>query len=317
MIKEFLIILSIAINTLGFSGTSTIVDRSLLSDEVSANASINQIVLPGVVVTPELQKSVSKPTIYANDYLLGDSESGIILNSKSDRDRVPIASTTKIMTAMIVLEKFRLDDVITISSEEVANVSHYGAVPDLKWGEKLTVKDLLYCLLLNSSNVSADAFADYYAQSEQLSLGKFVTLMNKKAEELGLKDTHYEDPAGLDETGYSTARDLFVLTKYALSNTLFAEIIKTPSVTVYDKDFNIAHDLKNSNHLLTDMAYPGIIGVKTGYMPTAGHCLVAAAERDGHTLITVVLHTNADTPTASAIESRKLLEWGFDNAKWK
>jgi D-alanyl-D-alanine carboxypeptidase len=172
-------------------------------------------------------------------------------------------------------------------------------------------------MLIKSGNDAAYALAEYYSSDGSGNVEAFVKLMNDKAYDLGMYDTHYEDPAGLDTTGYSSAQDLFTITKYALKYKQFAEIVSTPKTVVTSTDGSIFHQLDNSNRLVGEYNYMGAIGVKTGYMPEAGHCLVGAAKRDGHTLIVVILQTNADTATASADEARKLLDWGWQNIIWE
>jgi D-alanyl-D-alanine carboxypeptidase (penicillin-binding protein 5/6) len=206
----------------------------------------------------------------------------------------------------VVLENCNLDQVIEISAKAASQI---GSDTNLIIGEKMTVRNLLNCLLIMSGNDSAYALGENYPGG----LEKFVDKMNEKALALGMKNTHYLDPAGLAADAYSSAYDLSIITRYALKNKTFAEIVATPEITVNNTTGTRHHDLKNSNRLVNDYAYPGAIGVKTGYIPEAGHCLVGAAERDGHRLIAVVLNTNSDLATASATEARKLLDFGFNN----
>jgi D-alanyl-D-alanine carboxypeptidase len=131
-----------------------------------------------------------------------------------------------------------------------------------------------------------------------------------------MTNTDYHDPAGLDVTGYSTAYDQTLVTKYALKNPIFAEIVKTKEEDVTDVTGKIKYQLRNSNRLVREWNYSGAIGVKTGYMPEASHTLIGAVRRDGHTLISVVLYTLADTVSASAEESKKLFDWGFKYTRW-
>jgi D-alanyl-D-alanine carboxypeptidase len=264
------------------------------------------------------------------------------------------------MTAVVVLETYKLDDVVTISATAANQI---GATANFRVGEKLTVRSLLKAMLIKSANGAAYALAEHMNdkndsgddpevfssnstldfeneeqenaslanqdeegvtaskgvinQSEKTDIAKFITAMNNKAMELGMENTEYRDPAGLDTTGYSSAYDLYLITKYALKKDLFAEIVKTDHDVVKDTSGTIWHDLKNSNRLVGEYKYQGAIGVKTGYMPDAGHILVSAAKRDGHTLVGVIINTFADTPSASADESRKMLDWGFENTIWQ
>lgn len=315
--SKFLILLSIAFNTLGFSGQAAKIDQSALNSkagtEINAFASSPDLILPLISPRPEIKANAPKPTIYAKDYVLVDDESGVVLTKQNAHDPVPIASTTKIMTASIVLENYKLDDVVTISSKAANEI---GASAGFVTGEKITVLNLLNCLLIKSANGAADAFAEHMNAAGETGMQKFVDKMNAKAKELGMTDTEYHDPAGLDVTGHSSAYDLSVITRYAMKKDTFASIVIKKEATVTDVTGKIYHSLENSNRLVREWSYPGAIGVKTGYMPEAGHCLVGAARRDGHTLVAIILNTNADTPSASAEEARKLLDWGWQNVGW-
>jgi D-alanyl-D-alanine carboxypeptidase (penicillin-binding protein 5/6) len=264
------------------------------------------------VARPTVQRNAPKPDVSAYHYILADMDSGADLASKDIYTQVPIASTTKIMTAIVVLKNYNLNDVVTVTSEAANQI---GSDAHLRVGERITVLNLLYCLLIPSGNDAAYALAEHMSQDNSTP-SDFIKKMNETAKELGMKDTDYKDPAGLDVNGYSSAYDLFLATKSALKFPEFKEIVGTQEYTATNTDKTVFHALKNSNRLVGEYQYPGAIGVKTGYVPEAGHCLVSAAKRDGHTLIGVVLHTYADTATASADESRKLLDWGFSNTKW-
>lgn len=319
MIAKFLLVLSIFFNTFGMSAKSLDLDRQILSsrsgNESVAAASFNSAIsLPDIKVPPRVSMNAADPNIYARNYLLLDSESNTYLSKQKENDKVPIASTTKIMTAVIVLENYKLDDIVTISSTAARQV---GLDYTTTTNEQLTVGNLLKVLLIISSNRAAYALAEHINVGEETGVNKFVGLMNAKALTLGMNSTEYHDPAGLDTTGWSTASDLAIITKYALRDPVFAEIVRTAQTTVSSVSGRISHDLKNSNRLVSEWNYSGILGVKTGYMPEASHCLVAAAERDGHTLIAIIIYTFNDTPTASAEEARKLLDWGWRNVRWE
>lgn len=316
MIHSILIIASILFSTLGLQGVASNIDKNLISDK-SANAVASPesyLALPQIKPRPKISPLVKNPNIYAESYILVDEESGVTLASKDEQERIPIASTTKVMTATIVLENYDLDDIVTISSDAANQV---GADAYLRTGEEITVLNLLKCMLIKSANGAAYALAEHMNGASEEGTAKFVKKMNDKAKTLGMLNTEYHDPAGLDVTGWSSAEDLSIITKYAMKKDLFAEIVKTEKTTVKDVSGQIYHLLENSNRLVGEWKYSGALGVKTGYMPEAGHCLVGAAKRDGHTLISVVLHTNADTATASAEESKKLLDWGFENTVYE
>jgi len=246
--------------------------------------------------------------------MLADLESGEVLLKHNSNLRVPIASTTKIMTAVVVLENYNLDDIAEISERAAYQP---GADAFLRVGEEIDVKNLLYCMLIKSGNDAALALAEQLDPDSPDSVDRFVEIMNTTAIRLKMNDTQYKDPAGLDTSGYSSAQDLFTITKYALNFKLFKDIVSTPKYIVTNTEGTISHPLDNSNRLVGEYNYMGALGVKTGYMPESGHCLVGAAERDGHTLIAIILKTYADTAPASADEARKLLDWGWANTIWR
>ena len=309
MIIKSLILLSILFNVIGMDQVSDKIDQSIVRQDmggghiVSASDSIINS-LPEILPRPKINSNAIKPAIYSKNYLLADPDSGIVFLKQEHKSRVPIASTTKIMTAIVVLENYELDDIATISSTAANQI---GADAFLMTGEKITIESLLNCLLIKSGNDSAYARAEHMNQDGEIGI---------EAAELGMRDTNYRDPAGLNTTGYSSAFDLYLATKYALKNPVFKEIVNKDKEVVTSIDKRYYHELNNSNRLVNEYQYPGAIGVKTGYMPEAGHCLVGATDRNGKKLISVILNTYADTPSASADESRKILDWGYANINW-
>lgn len=316
MFSKLLIISSIILNTFGFGNSAANIDRGIIDKEAGSTISAVAAVdfqLPEIKIPPHVQEFSSKENIGSQNYVLVDPDSGAVFAQKAYKNHVPIASTTKIMTASIVLENYNLDDVVTVSAYAASQI---GATANFRVGEQITVLNLLKCLLIKSANEAAYALAENMNGAGETGVAKFVTKMNEKAKELGMENTEYHDPAGLDVTGWSSAYDLSIITKYALKKETFSEIVKTVDATATDVTGKLHHDLHNSNRLVAEWNYPGAIGVKTGYMPEAGHCLVGAAKRNGHTLIAVILHTNSDAASASAEEARKLLDWGFANVVW-
>lgn len=262
---------------------------------------------------PEKSSSFTEPQILSKSAILVDIPSFYPLFEQNADQKMPIASTTKIATALVVLENYgdKLQDVVTISYPMI-NVA--GSDIELKPGEKITVESLLKGLLIMSGNDTAYSLAAYLGGKES-----FVKEMNEKAKKIGLENTSFKDPAGLDDDGYSTAHDLAILGAYAMRNEKFSEIVKTSETTISSTDGQFVHDLKTSNRLIKadeSYYYPYAIGVKTGYTYAAGHCLVSTAFKDGHTILGVILGTNEDNIFASAKESRKLLDWGFTNWVW-
>lgn len=320
MITKLLLITSIILSGLGLKAPADSIDQALVRDKMGAkrvaeasdyNISIS---LPEIKPRPRILPNSPKATANARHYILMDLDSGVSLAKDDANAQVPIASTTKIMTAVVALENYKPDQVMTISSTASTQI---GADTYLMPNEKITFQNLLNCLLIKSGNDAAYAIAENLNTGGETGTQAFVDAMNKKAQALGMKNTYYKDPAGLDVTGYSSAYDLFLVTREALKHDLFRQIVIKQEATVTNVDHTIYHELKQSNRLVAEYQYPGAIGVKTGYMPEAGHCLVGAATRDGHTLVAIVLNTYLDTPSASADEARRLLDWGFQNVRWQ
>lgn len=255
---------------------------------------------------PVKHSNVSDPKILSESAILLYEPNKYILYSQNENYPVPIASITKVMTTLVSLDLYKLDDVVEVPQEAAKII---GSKIFLKQGEKITAENLLYGMLLNSGNDAARTLA-----VGKVSYQEFISLMNKKAENLGLKQTEFKDETGLDDQGYSSAKDVAILFSYALKNTEFEKIVNTPEKEIISVDGSETHLLKNSTRLTTgEIPLDGIIGGKTGFTPDAGHSLVSAASRNGVTLISVVLKTNDNSPTASASESKKLLTWGFDS----
>lgn len=259
---------------------------------------------------PELVAQPAPVDIHSESAVLVDVDTGTVLYAERPTEALPIASTTKLMTALLVRQYLNLNQIITVTSEE-ANTE--GSTIHLRPGEKITVESLLYGMLLNSGNDAATALADTVAA---VTNKPFVTLMNNEAAVFGMTSTHYLDPAGLDDAGRSSAEDLAIVARAVLDDPFLATVVQTQSRVVTSTDGRIVHDLTNANHLVNDIPYDGIIGFKTGFTPAAGHCLVAGSQRNGHRVIAVILRTDALTITASAIEARKLMDWGWQNILW-
>ena len=221
------------------------------------------------------------------------------LFAKNADERLPMASTTKIMTALVALENTRLDEQIYIPSEAcgVEGSSLY-----LTPGEILTAKDLLYGLMLRSANDAAVAIACHVAGN----IESFSSLMNEKAANLGLKNTNFENPHGLDsQNHYTTARELAIISAEALKSDTFREIVSTKSAIITNTE-GFSRTIVNHNKLLR--LYDGAIGVKTGYTKKSGRSLVGAAQRDEITLVSVTLDAPDDWN-----DHAKLLDRGFSS----
>ena len=240
------------------------------------------------------------PSVSAKSAVLIDGESGELLCSKNPDERLPMASTTKIMTALVAIEEGDLASEVTIPREAVGVE---GSSIYLYEGEKLTLEELLYAVLLESANDAATAVAIHISGSVE----GFAALMNEKAAKLGLENTHFENPHGLDSAQhYTTARELAIIAAEAMKNPKLREIASTKKKTIPLNDTEGVRLLINHNRLLK--SYNGAIGVKTGYTKKSGRCLVSAAERDGLTLICVTLSAPDDWR-----DHTSLLDYGFSN----
>ena len=251
-----------------------------------------------LLLIPQLISAYNKPTINARSAILMDSATGEILYSKSSLAIMAPASTTKIMTAILTLEKLDLDQIVTVRPEAA---SKEGTSMDLQNKEKRTVRELLYGLMLESGNDAATALAGAVSGTEE----NFAKLMNQKAKLLGMKNTFFKNASGLPLIGhYTTAYDMAILTRYALKNPNFVKIVGTKEKGIPGPKPGAIRQLENHNKLL--WRYPYAIGVKTGYTVTAGGCLVSAASFKGRTLINIVLKTQTIYD-----DSIKLFNYGF------
>ena len=258
----------------------------------AAFAAVLILLFPLLSGTAAAQVPEKVPVLSAKSAVLLDASTGRVLYASHAEDKSLIASTTKIMTALVICEAGDLDRKVVIPPEAVGIE---GSSMYLKAGEVLSVHELLYGLMLRSGNDAAVALA----LADSGSISAFAARMNEKAAVLGLKNTHYANPHGLDsEENYSTALDLARLTRFALQNPDFAQLVSTKSVTIGDRV------LTNHNKLLWQ--YSGAIGVKTGYTRTAGRILVGAAERDGRRLIAVTIADPNDWADHAA-----LFDYGF------
>jgi D-alanyl-D-alanine carboxypeptidase (penicillin-binding protein 5/6) len=242
------------------------------------------------------------PAPNAKAAVLIDVASGRVLYQKNEGLKLPMASTTKIMTAITAIEHGKLDDIVTASvkAQNTGGSSIY-----LQAGERLLLHDLLYGLMLQSGNDAAVAIAEHIAGN----VGDFAELMNQKAAEIGALNTHFVNPHGLDSPNhYTTAKDLARITAYALKNPVFSDIVSTKQKKIpwWGRSYNRV--LNNKNRLL--WIFEGGDGVKTGYTSGAGRCLVSSATRNGWRLAAVVLNCGPMWEDSSA-----LLEYGFGSYK--
>jgi serine-type D-Ala-D-Ala carboxypeptidase (penicillin-binding protein 5/6) len=257
---------------------------------------------------PILTAQGSAPTLSASAAYLLDMDTGHTLADVNGEKPLPMASTAKIMTALIAIRIGDLNQLITIKQDAYDEYAeHDGSNAGLMVGEQLTLKDLLYALMVPSGNDAAIAIADRLGGTTD----NFVQWMNLFAYRLHLFQTHYTDPDGLnwrnDPDQYTTAADLTRLADYAMQIPLFAQIVQTQSYSIEASAEHSAHSWTTTNTLLA--MYTGMLGIKTGHTDAAGYCIVFAAEQHGHHLIGTVLHSAGEVEREQDVS--KLLDWGF------
>ena len=256
---------------------------------------------------PELVEAASdsaeKPNLNSRAAIIYDRNSKEVIYGKEENTKRKMASTTKIMTCMVVLEKGELTDTVIVSKKAAGTG---GSRVGLKTGDKVSVQDLLYGLMLCSGNDAAVALAEHVGGCVE----GFADLMNEKARQLNLSNTHFVTPHGLDnEEHYTTAYELAIMADNALKNNTFSSIVGTKNITI-----NIngkPRNLSNTNELLGSMA--GVYGVKTGFTNGANRCLVTSCKRENLDIITVVL--GADTKKFRTQDSIKLINYAMNNYK--
>lgn len=249
------------------------------------------------------------PNLTARALIVIDRDSAAVLESRNQQLRVLPASTAKLMTALVVFDNYSLKDVLTVGP-----IEKNGQGIDLIKGEKMTVRNLLYGLLVASGNDAALVLAQNYPGGEK----SFVNTMNQKAQALNLKSTYFANPTGLDsdkegkiltDFSYTTALDLAHLAAYALQNETLRQIVSTKEITISDITGRGIHKLYNVNELLDKLS--GMKGLKTGWTEEAGECLIGYTERDNRGIITVILGSQDRFG-----ETEKLTNWIFDNFQW-
>ena len=269
------------------------------------------ILLIGILLVTPIQATSEPQKIGSKGTLLMESDSKRVLYEKHGQEEMPMASTTKIMTCLLALEKGNLEDVVTVSKR----ASRAPKVKlGLREGEKQKLEDLLYSLMMESHNDSAVAIAEHIGGSVET----FCEMMTEKAKALGANHTSFKTPNGLDAEGhYTTPYDLALITSYAIDNPQFIKITNTLDKCIPSEPLegSKAHTLVNKNRFIRE--YPGAIGVKTGYTSKAGHCFVGAADREGMQLIGVALGAGCDkaAKTRKYTDVKKMIDYGYKNYK--
>lgn len=255
---------------------------------------------------PATDTPPASPTLNASYACVFDTTSNRILYQKNANQKVPMASTTKIMTAILALEANCLSDTVTVSQKAASMPRvHLG----MKSGMQYRMSDLLHSLMLESHNDTAVAIAEHIGHSVE----GFASLMNQKAASIGMKQTNFVTPNGLDATNhYSTAYDMCLLAKYAIKNKDFLSLIQTKSHSFQDLSGRYTYSLSNTDAFLS--LYDGALGIKTGFTNKAGYCFVGAASRSGVTLTSCVLASGwPPNKSYKWTDTKKLMDFGFEN----
>ena len=278
------------------------------------------VLLLSVAVVPTAYAAPSIK-IDAKAALLIDEETGLVLHAQHEHDKLYPASITKVMTALLVMEaidrgQLKLDQQVTVSASALAGLPADGSSAGLIAGEKLTVEDLLYCMLVVSANEACHILGEQVSGN----VSAFVDAMNKRARELECKDTHFVNPSGLhDPQHYTSAWDIYLFTREAMKHEVFMSICGSKSYTVPKTNKSPARELHSTNYLISNWRalgylYDGAEGIKTGSHSDAGHCLVASAVRGDRRLISVVLGAKEENGIVrSFTETSRLFDFGFNN----
>lgn len=299
------LLLSISL-TLNLPKVVNLVQTKVAAENVPNNRVVSENIgqvagIEKVNIIPQ-NSGLPVPAFSAAAILAEDLDSGTLLYVKDPDKRVPIASTTKLMTALVAVNHFKANDVLTVPDVSAIPPSSMG----VKKGEQLTLRSLLYGMLLNSGNDAAFAIAANYPGGEPA----FIAEMNRKALEMGLINTRFENPAGFDSPNhFSSAADLAKIAVAAANDSQLARIVSTKETSVASTDKSVIHTLKNLNKLLN---IPGVLGMKTGFTPAAKENLVGLVERDNHRVMTIILGSNDRFG-----ETESLMNWVYSNFIWK
>ncbi len=313
LVKSLAIILTL-FNPLTFLVSQPAISPLLGSDVCSEEPENNLLEWEGSLISalgstnpnflPIRDWNIGEPELAAKAALIFNPDKDKILYQKNIDQVLPIASLTKLMTALIVLENLNLGEIIVVSEKAIAA---YGDKAELIVDERLSVKNLLHALLMESSNDAAVALAEAV---EQRTGRSFIDLMSKKAEELELSSTHFVDASGYDPANVSTVREVAQLVKYSFNQPLVWQILKTPTINLSSIDGKVNHRWVNTDELLNRL--PNIIGGKTGYTEEAQGCLVLVIKQtSSENLITVVLGAQQ-----RFLETERLIHWVKKAYKW-
>lgn len=253
--------------------------------------------------------------IYSDSAILMDFKTGTILYSKNSNEKMYPASTTKILTAIIALEECNLDDMVTVSKSAISVIPAGYSSANLLESEQMSVKDLVTVFLVHSANDAGYVLAEHISGS----IDEFANLMNKKATEIGCKDTHFTNPSGIhDENHYTTSYDLSLIARYCMLNKNFRNIVSQKSCTINRTNKSDVRTYKNTNDLINPSSkyyLEECVGIKTGYTSQAKNCLISACSKDNLALICVVLGSNqmSNGESSRYQDSINLFKYGYSN----
>lgn len=266
--------------------------------------------------------AVDLPDVSAKSVLLLEADTNTVLFAENENERVYPASTTKIMTVFLAAEaisegRVSGDDVVTVSESALSGLASDGSTAEITAGEELTLYELMYCALLVSANEACNAIAEHVAGD----ISSFVDMMNAKVSSFGCTGTHFANTHGLyDDDHYTTASDLALIIKNAMSNTEFAKIAGTENYLIPSTNKSTPRHLTTTDELLKESSryyYKYCTAGKTGYLDKAGYCLVSMAENDSMTLISVVMDASSKNDVSGSdmrfSYARTLFDWGFSN----
>jgi D-alanyl-D-alanine carboxypeptidase len=249
---------------------------------IANNNQVSSLSLWLPILTNFITGNSDVPQITAKSALVYDITTNKVLYEKNPKEKLPMASLTKITTAIVALENKKSDDKYFVNGKDLVGEDSMG----LTQGEILSLKELLYGLILTSGNDAGEVIASNYKNGREA----FIKAMNDKAKALGVSDTNFTNPTGLEGDGnqHTSAYDLVVITRYALEKfSLFRQVVATFDHNIPQTSTHKAYFLENETNLIT--SYPGVKGVKTGYTPEAGFCLVTYLDFEGHQIIGVIL----------------------------
>lgn len=305
-----------------FAETEATADTAAETESVQSSADPSSLKPGSELLPPSTVSALSTEyTVDAKAAVLLELNSNTIIYSYNADERLYPASLTKVMTCMLALDYGDLDDTVTVSEAALQGLHEDGSSAGLVPGEQLSLRNLLYCIMLSSANEACNVVAEYLCGDVE----SFVDLMNKKAAAIGCQGTHFANPHGLhDDNHYTTANDLCLIARKALENPTFRDIATTTTYTVPATNLSEARDLVTTNFLtskdtVSDYYYPKAAGIKTGFTTPAGRCLISTADDGNLRFLSVLLGAETEVLEDGNVwyhsfsETADLFDYGFDN----